>query len=400
MKDSPQKLTGGQCVQVLVVLQSAVTFGISLISLSCLYGLISDSFVKETGGEYTAYHKALIPGAHFLGAFVAGILLGFLPLNSNKAKLILANLIYAGTFATPLLTLRFVPYLLSRFVLGFALSLTSGSVASYISTISPDYIRGFLMSLQPVGIVGGLYIGSFFNYFGKDPDYKLPFAITLGFIGVQTIALFLVRDYNPRPVDTKRPSSTLGKLLRTPGSTRSILITMAFHAFYHLSGINFLTFQQVVIFSSYSNPNLMTNLSLLMGLISAGVCGQVIDRFGRKIITMTSSVLMAIGMTLLAMDRLLLLGVVVCLIGFNLGLAAVPWIISMEVFPIDYINVGLEFGVSVNWLFGFITTSLFYPLNEQYKQKMSAAYAILCIVFALFVSLCVRETKGRPRAFQ
>lgn len=125
-------------------------------------------------------------------------------LHSNKVKLILANLIYAGVFATPLLTLDFIPYLISRFVLGFALDLTIGSIGSYISILAPDYIRGFLMNLQPAGIVGGLFIGSFFNYFDKDPSYRIPFSIMLGFVAIQTIALFLVEDSSPKPSAGKK----------------------------------------------------------------------------------------------------------------------------------------------------------------------------------------------------
>lgn len=166
---------------------------------------------------------------------------------------------------------------------------------------------------------------------------------------------------------------------------------MAFHAFYHLCGINFLTFQQCSLFESYKNPKLMGSSSLFIALISAAICGQIVDKFGRKMMAIISSTLMAIGMIFLAMNRLLLLGVMVCMVGYNLGLAGVPWIISMEVFPTEYMVTGLEFGVSINWIFGFITTTLLFTLNNLHRQTMSAVYSGLCIIFILIVSLCVKE---------
>ncbi|KMV65835.1 hypothetical protein M970_071070 [Encephalitozoon cuniculi EcunIII-L] len=385
---------------LLLVVLSAVTFGASLISLSCLYGLIENHFTATTGKPYTIYHEALIPGTHFLGAFVAGVIFNLVPFNNSKARLIAANIIYSAVFATPLVTLDFASYLASRFILGFALDLTSGSISSYIDAAAPDHIRGFLGSLQPVGIVGGLFIGSLFNYFGSEESYKIPFAAALGFLALQTAGLAFIKNPESRTLCTRDARPSILELIRTPGSAKSITITAAFHIFHHLSGINFLTFQQACLFSSNDDPNLMMSSSLFVSFATSALCGSIVDRFGRKTMSIVSSTTMALGMVLLAMNRFLLPGVLICLVGFNLGLSVIPWVISAEIFPPRYASTGFEFGVSFNWLSGFVTTTLLHPLNHGHARRMSGVYGGLCLAFSLFVFLCVRETKGRPKTFQ
>ncbi|ADM11869.1 glucose transporter type 1 [Encephalitozoon intestinalis ATCC 50506] len=389
-----------ELASLILVVLTAFTFGVSLISLSCLYGLIEDHFTESTGKTYTIYHEALIPGTHFLGAFIAGIIFKFVSFTNDKVKLIVANVIYMIVFATPLMTLDFAHYLTSRFILGFALDLTSGSISSYIDAIAPDHIRGFLASLQPVGIVGGLFVGSMFNFFGNKESYRIPFVAMLVFLVLQTIGFAFIRSPHPRTPNTFNTRPSMKELIRTPGSAKSIAITVVFHAFHHLSGINFLTFQQSCLFSSSKYPNLMTSSSLFVSFITTAFCGLIVDRFGRKTMSIISSTIMAFGMIPLAMDRFPLLGVIICFIGFNLGLAVIPWIISAEIFPSRYTSTGFEFGVSFNWLFGFITTTLLHPLNYNHAQVMSGIYGGLCLVFSVFVLLCVRETKGKPKLFQ
>lgn len=394
------RATAREYAQLGIVVLSAVTLGISLISLSCLYGLIEDRFTAATGNQYTIYHEALIPGTHFLGAFVAGILFKLVPLCNDKARLIAANVIYAAAFATPLATLDFAHYLASRFVLGFALDLTSGSISSYVCAMASDHMRGFFTSLQPVGIVFGLFVGSLFGYFDSPESYRTPFAAMLVFLALQTVGLALIRNPDPGSQCNTGADASVLELLRAPGSARSIATTIAFHAFHHLSGINFLTFQQARLFDGSESVNLMVSSSLFVSFVTSAACGSVVDRFGRKTMSVVSSGMMALGMALLAMNKLLLLGVIVCLVGFNLGLSVIPWIISAEIFPPRYVSTGFELGVGFNWLFGFVTTTLLHPLNHMYAQKMSGVYGGLCLAFGVFVMLYVKETRGRPKAFQ
>ncbi|XP_059435651.1 sugar transporter ERD6-like 5 isoform X2 [Corylus avellana] len=222
----------------------------------------------------------------------------------------------------------------------------------------------------------------------------------------------------------------------------SILVGVGLMVFQQLGGLNGFTFYTSVIFESagklrdYSNYSClieriisiiiekgrhnsccMTGFSSKLGTIAAAVVQILmtvlgvlfIDKCGRRPLLLISVAGTCLGCFLTGLSFflqdlqsgkelipiLVLIGVLVFLGSFQLGLAGIPWIIMSEIFPINIMVSAGSLVTFVSWVGAWIIAVTF---NFSFGWSTAGTFFIfagICGVGILFIAKLVPETKGR-----
>lgn len=146
-----------------------------------------------------------------------------------------------------------------------------------------------------------------------------------------------------------------------------------------------------------------------VGIVVAWIGAYAIDRYGRRILLMISTVSVMISMILLGMHYLMLnydynpadmeWMVILSLLLFMLlflGLMPVPNTLLSELFPSDLKSKAGFLGSSTMAIFAFIATKTYQPMAEtigpEYVFWLYALMMFVCLVYSYF---WIPETKGK-----
>eukprot|EP00252_Welwitschia_mirabilis_P003630 TRINITY_DN13693_c0_g1_i4.p1 TRINITY_DN13693_c0_g1~~TRINITY_DN13693_c0_g1_i4.p1 ORF type:complete len:185 (-),score=20.47 TRINITY_DN13693_c0_g1_i4:329-883(-) len=138
----------------------------------------------------------------------------------------------------------------------------------------------------------------------------------------------------------------------------------------------------------------------------------LMDRAGRRLLLMTSSGIMATCLILVGLSfyseahmqghapetffsTLAVVALLVYIIGFSLGMGAIPWIIMSEILPAKIKDFAGSVATLANWLSSFAVTATFNLLMDWSSSGTFWIYAAVCIIMFAFVLLGLPETKGR-----
>jgi len=147
----------------------------------------------------------------------------------------------------------------------------------------------------------------------------------------------------------------------------------------------------------------LPGLIQLIGAVAALACALTIERLGRRSALLSGIALMALGQGVLVLMFAVhsaavtgFLGLVVFIVGFNVGLGAVVWIFAAEGFPDHLRGTGATAMLLTNLTTNLIVAQFF--LNVLAFAGGTATFGILLGVTALawvFVYVLAPETKGR-----
>ncbi|KAJ6013429.1 hypothetical protein N7540_008020 [Penicillium herquei] len=184
------------------------------------------------------------------------------------------------------------------------------------------------------------------------------------------------------------------------------------------SGTNSIGYYAPQIFESIGISS--TNSSLF----ATGIYGTVkvvataiflfvgIDRWGRKRSMMGGAAWMAIMMFILgavlatkppnpdatsvssasiAMVTMIYLYV----IGYSFSWGPTPWVYLGEIFPTRLRSYGVGLGAATQWLFNFVITEVTPRAINKIGWKTFIMFGVFCTAMGVFVTLFVKETKGR-----
>ena len=198
-----------------------------------------------------------------------------------------------------------------------------------------------------------------------------------------------------------------------------IPLTLCFFVliFQQLSGINALFFYGAPILKEAGVAKSEFTALLAIGLtefVTTLLTLFIVDLFGRKYMLMLSTFIMMCSCTGLSThlylrdpscskcdgSPLAILSVIMLIIGFSLGLGAVPWTLMTELLSLRV--RGFLGGVlsAVNWAFAAVVTGLYL----EFAAKSSESFAwwmfagINMVAFA-FVAFFLPETKGKKLEF-
>jgi len=345
-----------------------------------------------------------------------------------------------------------------RFLGGVGIGIASISTPMYIAEITPARIRGRMVSVNQIAIMGGIALTSFINYgiaHAGDQAWLIAtgwrWMFATGIVpAVIFFALLLLIPESPRwLIEMRRVEEAFKILARVGGLSFATLevenirrslsgekgtwgelfsrrlrwplaigITLA--VLQQITGINVFMYFGATIFKTMSQST-GVDAGLLQQIIINGACTlftliaiATVDRWGRRPLMMVGAVGMGVslvGMGVMAQTMKdpaavshVMLACIILYIGcFGLSVGPVTWVILSEIFPTGIRGRALGLATFCLWISDYAITQTFPMMDakgswfvEQFNHAFPFyLYAAFCLVLVLVVWRCVPETKGK-----
>ncbi|KAJ5449992.1 uncharacterized protein N7458_006441, partial [Penicillium daleae] len=171
-------------------------------------------------------------------------------------------------------------------------------------------------------------------------------------------------------------------------------------------------FQSVGISSSNSSL-FATGIYGTVKVISTGIFLVIgIDRWGRKRSLMGGAAWMAVMMfiigavlathppdtssTVVSQASIAMVTMIyLYVIGYSFSWGPTPWVYLGEIFPTRLRSYGVGLGAATQWLFNFVITEITPRAIHSIGWKTFIMFGVFCTANGVFVTLFVKETKGR-----
>lgn len=335
---------------------------------------------------------------------------------------------------------------LGRLLEGFGVGVISYTVPVYIAEISPQNMRGTLGSVNQLSVTMGILLayvlGMFFSWrvlaiLGALPCLVLipglffipespRWLAKMGFTDEFEASLLVLRgfdaDISSEVSEIKKSVSSSSKrtTIRFADLKRKrywfpLMVGIGLLVLQQLTGINGVLFYSTKIFESagVSSSNAATVGLGAIQVVATGVAVWLMDKAGRRLLLIISSVGMAISLLIVSVAFYLedvvseesrvysilgimsLVGLVVLIISYSLGVGAIPWLIMSEILPVDIKGLAGSVATLANWFFSWaITMSENLLLNWSTGGTFSI-FTVTTTLMVAFVTFFVPETKGR-----
>lgn len=402
----------------------------------------AEQSVQALWGLSSTLHGLAISMA--LWGTVAGSLIGGWPAHyfGRRKTLLWIGVLYLVSAIGSALAPEVYSFMVSRFIGGLGIGISTVAAPMFISEIAPPRYRGRLAGMFQFNIVFGILIAFLSNsllggigenawrwMLGVEAFPALIFAIFC--LGIPESPRWLIirkkdreggmsvfskinpelsRDELERLVGEVAASGNEKQQGRTFFSRR--LLTPIFLAFFiaffnQLSGINAVLYFAPRIFQ-------MTGLeaqAALLQSVGIGVTNLVftfaglwlIDRLGRRSLLFIGSFgyILSLGLTAWAFSSQTYGIVPFCIFFFiaahAVGQGAVIWVFISEIFPNRYRAFGQSLGSFTHWLFAALITLVFPFMAEALHPAV--IFGIFCgmmVLQLIWVKFFVPETKGVP----
>ncbi|CAI8609131.1 unnamed protein product [Vicia faba] len=335
---------------------------------------------------------------------------------------------------------------MGRLLEGFGVGIISYVVPVYIAEIAPENMRGSLGSVNQlsvtIGIMLAYLLGLFANWRVLAILGILPCTILIpglffipesprwlakmGMMDEFETSLQVLRgfdtDISVEVHEIKRAVASTGKraTIRFADLKRKrywfpLSIGIGLLVLQQLSGINGVLFYSTSIFANagISSSNIATVGLGAIQVIATGIATWLVDKSGRRVLLIISSSLMTASLLVVSVAFYLeefvskdshyfsilgiisVVGLVVMVIGFSLGLGPIPWLIMSEILPVNIKGLAGSTATMANWLVSWIVTMTANLLLTWSSGATFTIYTVVAAFTVVFTALWVPETKGR-----
>jgi sugar porter (SP) family MFS transporter len=392
--------------------------------------------------EQQAIVAVLLLGAMF-GALASGYLADKI---SRKWTKVISGCIYVIGALGCALSINAEMLIGFRFLLGISVGTASFVAPLYISEVAPPKVRGGLVSFNQLAIVSGILLAYIVNFAFKDFSNEWRWMLGVAAIPGAALAVgMLTVPHTPRwlmlsgqqdrarkvlerlregdenaDIDTevkeieeaneKERGATVKSLLR-PALRPIFAVGIVLAIAQQFVGVNTVIYYAPTILSDTG----MNNGAALAATILVGVTNLVftivavllLDRVGRRALLITGTVGLLLGLLILGVyftsstlqndyGWLALVGLVVFIASFAIGLGPVFWLMISEIFPVGVRSKAMSVCTIANWGANFLVAQTFLTLSGAIsRQGVFFLYAGLAVLSIIFFSLRVPETKGR-----
>lgn len=426
---------------------AGLLFGLDVGVISGAEGFIQKSFsISDAVIELIV--SSLLWGAVF-GTLLSGVI-------SNRLGRRRAILISAVIFITGSIVCAYSPdartLVLARFFLGIAIGLASFTAPLYLSEISPQRVRGSMISMYQLMITIGIvlaflsntWLGKYATFAGMTGGH---WRLMLGIISVPAAIMFigvLFLPESPRWLFLKGrrdlavgvfqrmrlPSEEITRevveieeslrvkqsgfrmLMENPNFRRAIGLGIGLQVIQQLTGINVVMYYAPRIFkiAGFASTEQQLWGTVIVGItnvLATFIAIAFVDRLGRKPIMYAGFAVMGTAMvavgTLFNMDleKNAMLGtwaigaLLFFIVGFAMSAGPIIWVLCAEIFPLSGRDLGVTFSTATNWIVNAIVGGTFLTLLSTFGNGNTfLLYGGLNALFVLFFLLYVPETKG------
>ncbi|XP_055678976.1 facilitated trehalose transporter Tret1 isoform X1 [Lutzomyia longipalpis] len=217
-------------------------------------------------------------------------------------------------------------------------------------------------------------------------------------------------------VDAAAGKASMRDLWTIPANRAGLIICLCLMLFQQISGINAVIFYTQPIFQSAGSSLDASLCTIIVGVVQVFMTfgsTLLIDKAGRRILLMQSSIVMGACLTMLgiyfhlkdggtdvtAIGWLPLVSLVLFIVSFSLGFGPIPWMMMGELFGPDVKGMASSIAVMLNWTLVFIVTKSFGMMNVTFGSDVTFWIFAVCMAIATtFTALKVPETKGKSGA--
>jgi sugar porter (SP) family MFS transporter len=338
-------------------------------------------------------------------------------------------------------------FILFRLLGGIGIGIASMSTPMYIAEIAPAHLRGRLVSINQIAIVGGLALVYVVNYFiarsgdqswNETTGWRWMFATGI-LPSVIFFALLFGIPESPRwLVEMNRQDEAMSILQKVAGQQHAevemrgirealagekgtwselfsrtlripLLVGIALAILQQVTGINVFMYFGTSIFKNMS-ASTGVDAGMLQQFIIGGasmvatiVAIASVDKWGRKPLMLVGSA--GMGLSLLAMGLIgwMLFAIILYVVCFGLSVGPVTWVILSEIYPTAIRGRALGLATFCLWIADYVVTQTFPIMDAKeswFVEKFHHAfpfyvYGFFCAVLVVVVLRWVPETKGK-----
>lgn len=394
-----------------------------------------------------------IVAALLWGAVFGTLISGFLSSRFGRRKTILfsaVNFIVGALFCAFATSPHHLE--IARFILGIAVGVASFTAPLYLSEISPQSVRGSLISMYQLMITIGIvmaflsntWLATYATFGGVVGGH---WRIMLGIIAIPAAVMFIgvwflpesprwlfLKGLKERAVavfkgmhlddaeiaaevreieDSLKIKQDGWTLLKTnPNFRRAIGLGVGLQIIQQLTGINVIMYYAPRIFSlaGFENTNEQMWGTVIVGVtnvLATFIAIAFVDRLGRKPIMYAGFVTM--GLAMLTVGILFNIGIdkhpelgypaifalLIFIVGFAMSAGPIIWVICSEIYPLAGRDMGVTFSTATNWFANAIVGQTFLTLIATLGGGNTfLLYGGVNALFIIFFLIFVPETKG------
>lgn len=392
--------------------------------------------------------SATLWGAVF-GVLISGTLSN--KFGRKKAMLFSALIFAVGSIACAISTSA-NQLIEARFFLGIAVGLASFTTPLYLSEVSPQHIRGMMVSMYQLMITIGILVAFLSDmYFGTTASIGgqigghwrvmvgiIAFPAVLMFFGMLILPesprwLFL-KGFQERGINVFRkmllPEDEIARevieiqtnlqqkqngfqmLFNNSNFRRAIMLGIFLQLVQQLTGINVVMYYaprifKIAGFASTSGQMWGTVIVGVTNTLSTFIAIAFVDKLGRKPMMYAGFVVMGLSMISVGylfnsdLEQSPILGyyaiiaLLLFIIGFAMSAGPIIWIICSEIFPLAGRDLGVSFSTAANWISNAIVGGTFLTMLEKLGNGNTfLLYGGIQVLFIIFFRFFVPETKG------
>jgi SP family galactose:H+ symporter-like MFS transporter len=395
----------------------------------------------------------LVVSALLWGAVLGAAVSGFFSSHFGRRKTILfsAIIFIIGSLACAMAPVEHV-LIIARFFLGIAVGMASFTAPLYLSEISPQAVRGGLISMYQLMITIGIvlafasdtWLASYATIGGVKGGH---WRMMLGVIAIPAAIMFLgvlflpesprwlcLKGLQKRAEDVFRgmhldeaevtaeiqaiedslkvKQGGLALLLQNANFRRAVALGIGLQIIQQLTGINVIMYYAPRIFQIVGFD---TTIEQMWGTVIVGITNVLatfiaiafVDKLGRKPIMYAGFVTM--GAAMLTVGSLFNIGIerdptlgypaivalLIFIIGFAMSAGPIIWVLCSEIYPLSGRDLGVTFSTCTNWVANAIVGMTFLTLLKDLGSGNTfLLYGGLNVLFIIFFVLFVPETKG------
>jgi sugar porter (SP) family MFS transporter len=387
---------------------------------------------------WSEFETEMAASSLLVGCIVGAMVAGALSDRYGRRRILqLAAGIFAVSSLATAIPNNLIQFAIARIVAGTAIGIASMLAPLYIAEVSPQAIRGRLVSLNQLAIVLGIllsYLTGWALSFTGEGSWRWMFASVALPSLLFFAALFAVPESPRWLVKMGRDVRALAilKRLGEPASKvdaiktvlaeeagadlfhrslrKPLLIGVVLAVLQQVTGINTILYYGSIIFTEHTGSKsaasaLWANVIIgAVNLVFTIVALFVIDKIGRKALLMIASA--GMGLSLLVLGFLfwmhgnlssLILSLILSYVGFfSVGMGPAVWVVIAELFPTRLRGRAMSVAIISLWMACLLVTSSFLSVVRAITITGAFwVYAILCFCSFFFVWRVVPETKGQ-----
>lgn len=387
------------------------------------------------------------------GAVAGALMSGFFSAKFGRRKTILMSAVVFVIGSIACAVTPSIEFLIAaRFFLGLAVGMASFTAPLYLSEISPQSVRGGMISMYQLMITIGIvmaflsntYLASYANIGGEIGGH---WRIMLGIIAVPAAIMFagvLFLPESPRwlvlnglreravgvfqkmHLDDAEIASEIAEIedslkvkdnglklfLSNANFRRAIFLGIGLQIIQQLTGINVIMYYAPRILNIAGFDTVIEQMwgTVIVGMtnvLATFIAIAFVDKLGRKPIMYAGFVTM--GLAMLAVGTLFNIGVdkhpelaypavgalLVFIIGFAMSAGPIIWVLCSEIYPLQGRDFGVTCSTGTNWIANAIVGQTFLTMLATLGQGNTFLfYGALNVIFIVVFLLFVPETKG------